>query len=793
MAPTTEILAFSQMTDGDLARVLKENKIGLTIAEARSVTTLLGRDPTLTEAIIFGIQGSEHCSYRSSRQHLKKLPTKAPNVMLGVGEDSGIVEIAEINGKKYGIIMAHESHNHPSQVVPYEGAATGVGGIVRDVVCMGGRVIATADPLRFGDLKNEKSRLIANGVVDGIAGYGNAIGVPNLAGDAYFNQKFDDNCLVNVVALGVVAEDEIIHSRIPANAEGYDIIFVGKPTDNSGMGGAAFASVVLKEEEREINKGAVQEPNPFLKRHMLRATYDLFEILKKQGDIQRVGCKDMGAGGNTCASLEMAAASGFGAEIDLEKVHVAMDNLHPSVIACAETQERLCWMCPPSLTQLILDHYNKKWALPDIAANARASHVGKVKTGNYVLKYKGVTVCDAPPSALTEGLRYERAYEPPATAEAEKEIPEPITEKAWQDVFLRLLASPNIASRAPVYENYDKVVQGQTVIEPGEADAGVMAPFRNREDVPRAQQNIGIALSVDANPRYARIDSYTAAVNAVCESARNVAAVGAVPWAVTDCLNFGNPEKPDHMWTFVESVRGIADALNGIGLRGFPENTPIPCISGNVSFYNESVNESIDPSPVIGMLGRLNDIRKTTTMQCKDIGTNLYLIGLRKNELGGSAYHELHNQLGENVPLNNPKEVRKEIDCILDFFEEGLVLSCHDISDGGLAVAIAEILMGGSGTGAIGATVELAETAEPEVSLTARLFGETGGFVIEATEEAEPLLQEIANRYGVPFTKIGFTKEESELTFTHKGEPFFTTPLPSMAEAWRNGLRTILH
>lgn len=792
MSPTHEILAFSQMTDEEIARVLKENKIGLVPDEARYISKLLGRDPTLTEAVIFGIQGSEHCSYRSSRQHLKMLPTQAPNVMLGVGEDSGIVEIAHINGKRYGIIMAHESHNHPSQVVPYEGAATGVGGIVRDVLCMGGRVIATADPLRFGDLKNEKSRIVTSGVIDGIAGYGNAIGVPNLAGDAYFNKNFDDNCLVNVVALGVVAEDEVIHSRIPSDANGYDIIFVGKPTDNSGMGGAAFASVVLKEEEREINKGAVQEPNPFLKRHILRASYDLFEILKKRGDIQRVGFKDMGAGGNTCASLEMAAASGFGAEVDLEKVHVAMENLHPSVIACAETQERLCWMCPSELTQLILDHYNKKWALPEIAAGARASHVGKVKIGNYVLKYKGEIVCDAPPKVLTEGLRYERAYDAPETTEKEPIVPEPATSKAWEDQFIRLLASPNIASRAPIYENYDKVVQGQTIIEPGEADAGVMAPFRNREDISLENQRIGIALSVDANPRYARINPYEAAVNAVCESARNVAAVGATPWAVTDCLNFGNPEKPDHMWTFIESVRGITDALCGIGLRGFPKGIPIPCISGNVSFYNESPAGAIDPSPVIGMLGRLTDVRKTTTMQCKEIGNDLYLIGLRKNELGGSAYYELLNVLGTRLPIADPAQVRKEIDVILEAFEQNLILACHDISDGGLAVAIAEMLMGGQGTGTIGADIELASTGASDVSLQAHLFGETGGFAFEASPESAPLLQEIATRLQIPLLKIGCTKESPDLTFLVHGTPLFTVPLSAMSHAWLNGLRSLL-
>ncbi|MEK9133174.1 MAG: AIR synthase related protein, partial [Patescibacteria group bacterium] len=346
------ILGFSKLKDKEIAELLKENRIGLTVDEAKKISKLLKRDPTLTEATIWGIEGSEHSSYKSSKRHLKMLPTEGPNVILGPCEDAGIVEIAETDGKRWGIVVSHESHNHPSQVVPYEGAATGIGGNVRDVLCMGAHVIAVADPLRFGDITKNQTKLIASGVIDGISGYGNPIGVPNIGGDVYFNKNFNDNCLVNVVTLGLLREDEILHSRAPkgAGAKNHDIILIGKPTDMSGMGGAAFASLQLTDADKEKNKGAVQEPNPFLKRHIMESTYALFKILKDKKLIDKVGFKDLGAGGIMCATVELVDSAGYGAEIDLDRVHVSVADLPPHVMACSETQERLCWIVPKELT-----------------------------------------------------------------------------------------------------------------------------------------------------------------------------------------------------------------------------------------------------------------------------------------------------------------------------------------------------------------------------------------------------------------------------------------------------------
>jgi phosphoribosylformylglycinamidine synthase len=790
--PTSQILAFSKMSNEELSQALSDNKIGLTIKEARQITDILGRDPSLTEAIIWGIQGSEHCSYKSSRDHLKSLPTEAPHVMIGPGEDAGIVEIANVKCKdgvtrKFGVVMAHESHNHPSQVVPYEGAATGVGGIVRDVLCMGAKVIASGDPLRFGEVERNQTKLISEGVFDGIAGYGNPIGVPNIAGDTYFSDGFNDNCLVNVVCLGLIAEDEIIHSYTPKEAadEGYDIIIIGKPTDNSGMGGASFASLELKEEDKEANKGAVQEPNPFLKRHILESSYDLFKTLKEKGELGRVSFKDMGAGGNVCSTVEQVDHWGYGAEVNVEDIHVGMEGLHASVIACSETQERFAWTCHPSLTKLILDHYNKKWALPDIASNARASVVGKVTHGNYVLKYKDEILCEAKATDITMGLKYDRPYSEPERSFSEPSFDQP---DDLSQTLKDLLSSENIASRQPIYERYDKNVQGQSIIESGQADAGLIAPFRNRTDVDEDTQKIGIALSVDSNPRQGKISPYWSAANAVVESMRNVAAIGATPWAATDCLNYGNPEKPEQMWELVEGIRGIGDALRGVKHKIHQEH-PVPVVSGNVSLYNESPNGSVDPSGIIGMVGRMDDIDKAITMQFKAAGSQLVLIGKRKNELGASEYYRLMGHLGANVPESDFAQAQKEIYSVVDIIDAGFATSCHDISDGGLAIALMEMAFGGNGKGQFGFEVELDHVATSDLRVDRKLFSETGGFVMEIPTEHLEAAQKIAAEKGADFIKIGQTLKDPTIAFSDDGDTLISGSLADYSHAWLNGLR----
>ncbi|MBV9102956.1 MAG: phosphoribosylformylglycinamidine synthase, partial [Candidatus Eremiobacteraeota bacterium] len=357
--PTFAVLGKSDEALGQDAR---RHGLALTVEELRRIAGGLRRDPTIVEVHAFDAQWSEHCSYKSSRAFLSRLPTEGPNVVVGPGEDAGIVHLGEWKGERYGIVVAHESHNHPSQVVPFEGAATGIGGIVRDVLCMGARVIAVADPLRFGPLDDPHCRYVAQSVVDGIAAYGNAIGVPNIGGDVYFHEGFRDNCLVNVVALGLVKERDIIHSRAPANADGWDLVLVGKATDRSGFGGASFSSLVLDEDDAEANKGAVQVPDPFLKNVLMRATYRAFDVIAEERI--SVGLKDLGAGGIMGCTAELVAAGGFGATIDLDRCPTSQPDLPPAVLAVGETQERLAWVVPPDFTPRLLAIYNDEYTLP---------------------------------------------------------------------------------------------------------------------------------------------------------------------------------------------------------------------------------------------------------------------------------------------------------------------------------------------------------------------------------------------------------------------------------------------
>jgi len=752
-----ETIEVSSMPDKALKQLIAKNSLALKPSEARLIVKLLGRDPTLTELHIFNIEWSEHCSYKSSRNILKKyLPTEGPTVILGPKEDAGIIELCRRGKDRYGIVISHESHNHPSQVVPYEGAATGIGGNVRDVLCMGARVIASADPLRFGNpygKQKNKVRYVANSVIEGIAGYGNPLGVPVIAGDVYFSDSFDDNCLVNVVSTGLIKESEIIHSKAPKNAEGYDIIIVGKATDNSGFGGAAFASLVLDEKEEEYNKGAVQVPDPFLKNVLIRATEEVFRVAREQGI--ELGFKDMGAGGIMCSSSELCEAGGFGADIELDKVHVSMKNLPPYIIACGETQERFTWISPKEFTSTILRIYNEDFELPNVAEGARASVVGKV-TGNkdYVLRFDGKIVCNAPIEAVTKGIRYDRKAKKAIKKLKEPKLKEP---KDYNKTALQILSHPNVASKALAYKHYDTEVQGLAVIRAGEADAGVQAPIPG--------DKVAYALSVDSNPNYCRIDPYSGGVAAVAEAMRNVAAVGAVPYGLTDCLNFGNPEKPEQFNEFVESVKGISSAANNLHLKGTKK--PVPFVSGNVSFYNESAaGKAVDPSAIIACVGNLKDYTKAITMKIKEKGSVLFLLGPRKDELGGSAYYLINKELGKNVPKIDYKLERGMIYSVTDMIDKKLLLSCHDISDGGFIAAISEMILGGEADGKIGAEIDITHINN-NLRADKVLFSESSGFVFEISKRNTNKMKKILKKYQLKENKdyfaVGKTIDEDRL------------------------------
>jgi phosphoribosylformylglycinamidine synthase subunit PurL len=725
---------------------------------------------------------------------LKLFPTEGKHVILGPSEDSGIIAITNgPPGKRWGIVVSHESHNKPSQVVPFEGAATGVGGIVRDVLCMGARVVSLLDLLRFGDLMTDKTRTIAKEVVRGVGGYGNPIGVPNLGGDVEFDSLYNDQCLVNVVCHGIVREDEVIHSFVPKEAGdvGYDILVVGKPTDRSGFGGASFASSTLGHEKEEMNTGAVQEPNPFLERHLMDSTYALFDWIAENGHIGKVGFKDLGAGGVVCSSVEQVSALGLGAEIDLDTVHVAMEDLPPEVIACAETQERFCWMCHPDLTAHILKHYNEIWDLPGVSENARASVIGKVTSdGIYRLRFHDEVVCEAKAQDITCGFFYERPVIEPRRTLGEQTL-KPSKPSDLLNLFHKILSHPNSCSRAPIFCHYDKNVLGNSIIEPGEGDAGVIAPLQNITsyvheashsdwEVSGEEKWTGVAIAADGKGRHGMISPYWQGANAAVEAMRNVAAVGALPRALTDCLNYGNPEKPEELWALSEGVRGIADAAMGVAIDG----EPVPIISGNVSLYNGQ----IPPTAIVSCIGVMPDARKAVPMKVQGEGRTVYLLGERKDECGGSVYYNVLGELGANIPQPDFGEVKMQIEFVTGAIQAGLIESCHDISDGGLLMSLFEMLVPQRRTHAkYGLEVDLS-VLNSQLPMEKLLFSETGGFVLVVEKRHTSSLQERARQHQLSLFDIGVTSNSPRFAI----KDAMTADLQGLIETWQKPLEKAL-
>ena len=783
--PRIEILDAS---DEAIERELAASGLTLTVDEARKVSEILGRDPTVVEANIFNTMWSEHCSYKSSRAVLSKyLPTEASNVVLGPGEDAGIVRLCEVDGAVYCVAVAHESHNHPSQVVPNEGAATGIGGIVRDVYCMGADVIGVLDPLRFGDPTGpnaERTREIVHGVVEGIWQYGNALGVPNLGGDVYFDRSYDENCLVNVVAVGLVREDEIVRSRVPteAAAEPYDVILIGKPTDPSGFGGATFASRILDEAKALDDKYAVQVPDPFLKRMLTVATAEVMATARARG--LAIGFKDLGAGGIACATSELGAAAGLGVRIDLSSVVVAEEGMLPEVIACSETQERYCLVVPRRFTEEVLRVYNETFELPELCHGAMARVIGEViPEARFVLEHEGSTVCDASTEAITTGISYDRDARERARGGGRVEVPQSIDLAA---AVLEVVGSANVASREHVYRHYDGEVKGCAVVRPGEADAGVLAPIPDSAD--------GVAVSVDGNPFLGGVDPYTAGAAAVAEAVRNVAAVGAVPIAITDCLNFGSPEVPEVFHDFVEAVRGIGDAARGIGMKDSDE--PVPIISGNVSFYNQSSGGSaILPSPVVCCVGHLPDFTRHLTAGLKRPGNVLYVVGERHGELGASEF--ARSVLGETgtdpAPVRFDEE-RAMCAAVTDLAGECLIESCHDISDGGLVAAVVEMIALAAPDATTGAAMDLAweGRAVPLAEAARTLFCENGGYILEVDPVNVEAVRTALEARGAWFRRLGVTTAGPSLVIGGAEGGDTEILVSDLERAWTHGATEVM-
>ena len=760
---------FSSSSDADIKQSLQKLNIPLSVDEAKKIQfSFLKRPATLTELVLFSIQGSEHSSYKSSKNHIKHFITDGKHVILGAKDDAGVVSLSTDNdGEKYGLVVSHESHNHPSQIVPYEGAATGVGGNVRDVCCMGAEVMSLGDSLRFGDINRNKTKWISDGVVSGIAGYGNPLGIPNICGDVYFDKEYNENCLVTVLTAGVVKEKNVIRSRAPKNSEGYDLILVGKPTDNSGFGGASFASLELEEEKEQQNKGAVQEPNAFLERHILKSTYALFDFLEENDLINKVGFKDLGAGGVACASIELADAAGMGAEVWVDKIHTSMPEVDGHIILCSETQERFMWACPKNLTQTILDHYNKLFDFPNVSMGAQASVVGKiVGERHYTVFYKGKKLVDGPIEKINEGFVYDRPMLKKESKQLSEVLPENID---YNDLILKILSHENVASRAAIYESYDKNVQGRVVNERGKTNAGVVAPFDSKK-FPKEIKNDCFSAALAHNPSIGKVDPYLVAQYAVLEACAKTVSVGSSPLALTDCLCFGNPEKPEQMWQFSQSCIAIREACDLLHFNG-TDNLPI--VAGNVSFYNQSGDQSIPASPMIGCFGKVSK-KKILTNGFIGSDSNIYLLGENPLFLGGSVAANVLNTKNTKIEKFDVQKYSNMLNSVLEANAASLLNSCSYVGLGGLATALFKM----SFINDIGCDIK----DQKDKNL---LFSENLSFVVEVSEKNSSSFEAVLNEKGCRYKQIGKTNDSNKIVVKN----FIDLDIAQAKKTWDSALR----
>jgi phosphoribosylformylglycinamidine synthase subunit PurL len=726
------VVAYTREDARDPAEVsirLKARGVALDPDEVQLLIELLGRPPLWPEAVLFGILWSEHCSYKSTKHLLKRLPTEAPQVMIGPGEDAGVVNLPA-PCEDLVLVLAHESHNHPSQVLPVEGAATGVGGIVRDVVCMGAQVVGVLDALRFGDPRSGvHARDVIRGVVQGVADYGNALGVPNLGGDTVFDAGYDEQCLVNVMAIGIAPRDGVLHSRVPGGPGPWRFVLVGKPTDESGFGGAAFASETLGDSDR---RAAVQLPDPFLKRVLNVATEEAFARIRARAI--PAGFKDLGAGGIACVTSELAAAGGRGAEIALDRCHRVARTVAPEVLLCAETQERYCWVVPESFVAELCDLYNREFALGEVYHGAGAREIGKaLDEPRYHVTWEGETLVDCRVEAITTGRRVQRPSRrrPPAGPFQSRHVPGDLHE-----ALIEMLGGFHLASREYLFRHYDSEVQGRTWLRPGEGDAVVI---QARPGVP-----LGLAFAVGGNPHWCASDPELGARHAVAEAARNVACVGARPWALTDCLNFGAPEDPEVMGDLEATIEGLtvaAEALGGLVRRG----APLPFVSGNVSLYNGTGANAIPPSPIVMCAGVAKDVGSLQSCALAQAGDFIVVVGEPRDELTGSTYVReiLMERSGAPPSLDLGREAKLEELAVLAA-EGRWTRAAHDVSDGGLAVTLAEMVMATPRAACLGLEIDLGAF---EADAAVALFSERPAIVFEvAPERAARLFQAARER-----------------------------------------------
>ncbi|MFN7980306.1 MAG: phosphoribosylformylglycinamidine synthase subunit PurL [Vicinamibacterales bacterium] len=696
---------------------------GIKPDEYERIVSFMGREPNLTELGIFSVMWSEHCSYKSSRVHLRTMPTEGPQVLQGPGENAGAIDI----GDGLAAVFKMESHNHPSFIEPYQGAATGVGGIIRDIFTMGARPIALMDSLRFGALDAPGTKRLLEGVVAGIAGYGNSIGIPTIGGEVYFEPSYAGNCLVNVFCLGVAKASDIIKGV--ASGVGNPVYYVGAKTGRDGIHGATMASAEFDDKSAE-KRPAVQVGDPFMEKLLLEAC---LEVMKTDA---LVGIQDMGAAGLTCSTTEMGSRGGAGVEIDTALVPQRETGMTPYEIMLSESQERMLLVVKRG-REAEVERVFEKWDL-------HAVHIGEVTDdGMLRVKHHGEVVAEIPNRALTdEAPVYKRPMARPAELDELQQLDLNGLKDAasGSETLLRLLATGNIASKQWLYRQYDHMVQTNTVNLPG-VGAGVV----RIKGTDRA-----LAMSVDCNGRYGVLDPKQGAKLAVAEAARNVACAGALPLATTNCLNFGNPEKPAIMWQFGQAVEGIGEACRALD---------VPITGGNVSLYNETDGKAIYPTPTIGIVGMIDHVDRVLTRRFKCSGDVVVLLGDGHGELGGSEYLKTVHGLVRGVPPALDLARERALQRLLVSLADGrLVHSAHDCADGGLAVTLAECTFGDGGIGAEVSIEGVTVSTDARINVAAALFGESASRVIVSTSpDLVTEVLQLAAKSGVPARVIGET------------------------------------
>ena len=760
-------------------------ELGLKEEEYARIREILGRRPTNAELAMYSVMWSEHCSYKSSKVHLRQFGEKTNEAMrehllVGIGENAGVVDI----GDGWAVTFKVESHNHPSFVEPYQGAATGVGGIVRDIISMGARPVAVMDQLRFGAVDHPDTARVVHGVVAGIGGYGNSLGLPNIGGELVFDSSYQGNPLVNALCLGVLRHEDIHLAN--ASGTGNKVVLFGARTGGDGIGGASILASETFEDGVPAKRPSVQVGDPFMEKVLIECCLELYAARVVEG------IQDLGAAGISCATSELASNGDGGMHVDLEKVLLRDPTLTAGEILMSESQERMMAVVAPEKLEEFLA-ITSKW-------DVETAVIGEVTgTGRLTIDHHGQRIVDVDPKTVAhEGPVYHRPYAYPAHwmdalradtisgPEGEARYARPSSPAELRETLLELVSSPNLADKSWVTSQYDRFVQGNTALAQPD-DAGVI-----RVD---ESTGLGVALATDANGRFAKLDPYVGAQLALAEAYRNVATSGARPLAVTDCLNFGSPEDPDSMWQLVQAIEGLADACLELG---------VPVTGGNVSLYNGTgepgqIDSSIHPTPVVGVLGVIDDVRKATRSGWTEPGLQVFQLGSTRPELDGSAWADVvHDQLGGTPPKVDLAAEKALAEVLVRASRDHLLDAAHDLSEGGLAQALVESSLRFD----VGVAADLTALCERDgVSLFEALFAESTARVVVAVPRSEAVrLQDLCTAFGVPLVRIGVTEDRCmpgegvPLEEDHVHEPCvevkgaFSVPLSELREAWTRTL-----